>query len=668
MTPEWDPTVARSLEARVERLEQTMAVLSAQVEGMRAEIAGGRAAAAPSISARATASVAGAPSGGGRTRDRRVLSRPRYLGESLDVERLLGRYGMLGIAVLAAAAAVGTFLSWAISHGYLTLSPPARIVVGLAFAAGVGVWGVRLRRSERSFGSSLLGLSLVIVLVCAYAAGRGLAVVPEWLAFAGAMLVSWALAVFARSEDDEPLWCVAFAGAAITPFVTSSGKGNLYGLVAYAASALIAASFAIGARAWVIAWRVFYAAAALLVITGASVSRGHGLPGFLVAFGLPIAAAVGGVLPFAPRARTRAALRWMWILAAAVGFVSPGGRSVAVPVAIALLAAAALWLAIADWLGAVEQSSLFEANRDRVGLLDWIDAAVIPLALCFQAAAAIEPVASTVIAYAIGAAVFITFAWRRPPSVARDAAACGFLVMAAAALNASHLEKPTGIGLALLAVALGALVLHRVRPSATWVAGSALAFVLAAGTSAGALYDRPAYTQHPFATEPSFLALCVTLALWLVSRYRGQLADAMAIARSVRGTRVLASDRDLGRTIVVVAPWAWGFAWGYVELSMAFSRSTATLLLVIYFAACAVAGVAVGHTRQSAGARKTGLALALLAAATAVYGATSFFAVGVRVLGYLVTSAFLLGIAYWYRRPGQAGGVANSPATPPETT
>ena len=240
--------------------------------------------------------------------------------------------------------------------------------------------------------------------------------------------------------------------------------------------------------------------------------------------------------------------------------------------------------------------------------------------------------------------------------------------MVAAGVNAAHLETPTGVALALLAVALGALVLHSVRPSMTWVAGSGLAFVLAAGTSAGALYDRPAYTQQPFATEPSFTALCLTLALWLVSRYRGQLTDAMAIARSVRGSPVLASDRDLGRTIVVVAPWAWGFVWGYLELSIAFSRSTSMLLLVVYFAACAVAGVAVGHTRQSAGTRKTGLALALLAAATAVYGATSFFAVGVRVLGYLVTSAFLLGIAYWYRRPGQVSGVAAESATPPETT
>jgi hypothetical protein len=183
--------------------------------------------------------------------------------------------------------------------------------------------------------------------------------------------------------------------------------------------------------------------------------------------------------------------------------------------------------------------------------------------------------------------------------------------------------------------------------------------------SATALLDRPAYTQPPFSTEASFTALCVTIALGLVSRFRAQLADAMSVARSVRGTPRYASGRELGSAAVVAAPWAWAFVWGYLELSMAFSRSTSTLLLVVYFAACAVAGVAIGHTRGSAATRKAGLGLALLAAATAVYGASSYFEVGVRVLAYLVTSAFLLGIAYWYRRPGQVG-VAAEAATPPE--
>lgn len=75
---------------------------------------------------------------------------------------------------------------------------------------------------------------------------------------------------------------------------------------------------------------------------------------------------------------------------------------------------------------------------------------------------------------------------------------------------------------------------------------------------------------------------------------------------------------------------------------------------MIYFAVTAIAAVAVGHLRNSARNRQIGLALALAAAATSGHGAATYFDVGARVLAYLITSAFLLAIAYWYRRRGAA--------------
>ena len=646
MTGDADPKIA-SLESRIDRLERSVIALSQDIAAIRETLAARSAPARPLdkpdvIPLRPKA----APP-----------RRARVLGEGLDLERLLGRYGMLGIAVLAAAAAVGTFLSWAISRGYLTLPPAARIVVGLLFAAGIAAWGLRLRRRERSFGSSLLGLALVVVLVCAYAAGPGLAVIPEWLAFGGAIVVSWALAVFARRENDEPLWCVAFGGAAIAPFVTSSGKGNIYGLVVYAASVLIAACYAIGPRPWNIAWRVFFAAATLLTTTAATVSRSHGLSGFLFALALPVAAALGGVLPFAPSSRQRAALRWLWILAGVTTFAAPVGRAVAPIVGAALFATFVAWLVVLDWMSNVEQSSVFEANRGRTSRLDWIDAAALPLLLALRTTFALREILPIGAAYSVEVFGLLLFSWRRTLSATRDAAVAALLILAVAALYALHPEAPTAEVVGILALALGALALHSARPSMTWVAGSVVLIVNAGAVATLALLNRSAYTFPPFATEPSLAALCVTIALVVVSRARTRLRAAMDAVRSSR-------DSDLGRLIVVVAPWAWAFGWGFLELAMAFSKSTSTLLLVVYFAACAVFGVALGHRRQSAGVRKTGLALALVSAGTAVYGATSFFVVGMRVLAYLVISAFLLGIAYWYRRPGTERPVAEATATP----
>jgi hypothetical protein len=212
------------------------------------------------------------------------------------------------------------------------------------------------------------------------------------------------------------------------------------------------------------------------------------------------------------------------------------------------------------------------------------------------------------------------------------------------------LEEPTGRLLALLGVGAAALVVNKARPSGSWIAASVVATVIAASFSLFALVLRPSYTYMPFTGEPSLTAAWVTLFLTLVARFRGWIADAARPIVAERANQGDAADLSFVRRLARLAPWAWAFTWVLIELGKAFSRSTSTLLLVIYFAATAVAAVAVGHIGRSPELRQLGLALALLAAATAVYGATTYFDVGARVLAYLITSAFLLGIAYWYRR------------------
>ena len=85
---------------------------------------------------------------------------------------------------------------------------------------------------------------------------------------------------------------------------------------------------------------------------------------------------------------------------------------------------------------------------------------------------------------------------------------------------------------------------------------------------------------------------------------------------------------------------------------MAFSPSTSTLLLVVWYAVTAVVCVGVGRAKSPSRLRQLGLVLAVVTAVTALYGASTYFETGARITAYLVTAAFLLGIAYWYRRPG----------------
>ena len=560
---------------------------------------------------------------------------------------------MLAIAVLAAVLAVGTFLSWAYSNGYLHLSPPMRVAIGMAFAAALGTWGFRLRKRERSFGSTILALALVIVQVCAYAAGPAFNLVPSWVAFAGTALISWILAFFAHVENDEPLWCVGFGGAAIAPFVTSDGSDRVYALLIYGLITLLPACFAISQRAWPVAWRVFYAASALFSLSAAEVGYRTTTAAMLCAFAVPFVIAAAGGVPFAPEERKRAALRWLALLGALASIRSQVYfDSRAWSVAAVLLSAALLWLFLLDHQSHLPQSSLWSRTREMPRLLNWIDIAFIPLLISYEAADALRNHGYPLAVYVSGALAFLAFAWRRSVNSMRDAAAFACTVMAAAVLLIVPLEDPLGRLTAFVGLALAAFAAHRAKPSVSWLFGGIALLIACAISSISVMVDRTAYGFTPFVTEASVTAVVVLAGLVCVARFWHVLRSATRTAMGDRPEWTYAANAKLLVRGVSLAPWIWAFIWGTVELSMSYSASTSTLLLVTYFAATAVGCVGAGRVKHSARLRQVGLGLALVATATAFYGATTYFDIAARILAYLVTSAFLLGIAYWYRQTG----------------
>jgi hypothetical protein len=248
----------------------------------------------------------------------------------------------------------------------------------------------------------------------------------------------------------------------------------------------------------------------------------------------------------------------------------------------------------------------------------------------------------------------VIFAWRRGVGAQRDGAAFAATVMAMATVAALELEEPTGNIAAFAFVGLAALAMHVYRPSRSWLFMGFVALAGAALRSANALLERPIYHEAPFLSEASGAALVVAVALVVPARWWPalRLATRASIGPRPEWTYVVTLKRIMRG--VTFAPWAWVFVWWFIELATAYSASASTLLLVTYFAAVAVACVAAGRARRSARLRQLGLALAVIAAATAVYGAHAYFDFGARIVAYLVTSAFLLGIAYWYRRRGPA--------------
>jgi len=560
-----------------------------------------------------------------RARPARSERKPR-----LDPEVLLGRYGMLALAAILVLAAAGMFLSWAAAKGWL--GPSVRVALGLASAAGLASWGIRVRGRHRPFGDSLLGIALATAHVCAWAAGPALRLVPAPVALALSAVASVGLAAFALRERDEPLWCIGFGGAALAPFVTSTGAGTAPMLAGYAAAVLVAGGSALGARPWRIGSRVFGAAAALFTFALAWMPEAQHGPWFALA--LPVTVAAAAALPFAQGDTLRPRLRTLGLLAAVASLRSVFTSDLPAWAASAGVAAAGLaWLALLDRADTDPPGLLLDGIGDAPSeLCDWVDGGLLPAAYLGLLLASLDrdPVRAGAAA-GLAAVLLLACAARRAESPLRDALAA---VSWAAAVIVTVVElrrSPVGAAAAVAWVSVLAALVGRAVPSSTWrwapfaSLGGATAWIL------GLLTVRPAYQYVPFATRESAAALAIAIA-WIAA---------------IRLSRAAWARAGAG---------AFLFLWFHQELAFAASRSASMLLLVTYYAVCSAVSVGFGRARDLVRLRRIGLLLALAASALAILGAFQLAQAAARIGACLVASAFLLGIAWWYRHPAAPGG------------
>ncbi len=623
-----------ALLARLAALEQTLHRVQQELAQVRAQVTGGAPAEPlralrPDPAAEATAPFAPA---GERVVQAITARRAPPRGTSapprrVDLETLVGRYGMLALATVLALAAAGTFVGWAIRHGLL--APPVRVLVGLIAAAALAVWGLRLRRSERSFGDSILGLSLAITHVCSWAAGPSLHLIPPLAALVLCAAASVALAAFALVEGDEPLWCVGFGGAALAPFVTSTGQGTAPMLAAYGAAVLIAGGSALGSRPWTISARVFGAAAALF--TFSLIAMPLSQRSAELAMALPFVAGAFGVVPFARGAILRPRLRTLGVLAAAAAVRLVTARGAEGP-------GSAIWAAVAGvlWLAALER---FEAEPPGtvidgfagIGpeLPEWIDGGLIPAAFALAIGLSLDFSHAVTAGWGLAATALALSASRREEGPLRDALALVSFLCA----NGAVLLAVQSSGTAAVAATAGNAVLftllERPVPNRSWRWGPSVALTLAGATALVLLARRPSYEYTPFFTGESFAAAAICAASALAA---------------------VLSRNDASKT----APWVFGFLWVNVELAWAVNPALATLLVVTWYAGTSVACVGRGRARARPKWRHLGLGLGIAAAVLALRAAWGFDSTATRIAAYLVVSGFLLGIAWWYRRPGAA--------------
>lgn len=548
----------------------------------------------------------------------------------VDLESLIGRYGTLVLATVSALAAVGTFLGWAIANGML--GPTQRIALGLIVAAALAVGGIRLRRRERSFGASLLGLSLAIMHVCAWGAGPSLHLVPDWGAFAFAAVASIALAVFAHAEMDEPLWSVGFTGAAVAPFVASSGRANLFLLAAYGTAVLSTAGYAMNARRWTVAGRLFLLASALYV---AALATGFEKDfGPLLAMWFPLGIALLGVIPWIAGLARSERLRALGTLAGAaalrtgLGLDSPmSHRATATLIATAGL----VWLAIVDRTHTARVAPPEGMRRLYEG--DWLDGGVLPLAFAAAGVMALDASArGSGIAMAAASAILFVAVMRFPQGGLRDASVFAMVLCALIATLLIERAHPLWITTTIAVLSALCFAANVVWRSASWTTLALIGFAWCIVASLSHLGARVPYGYSPFMTTASAVSVVLVVALLAAARFASY-------------------DATLSR-LMRAAVLVWIFAWVHQEIIFAFNPTAAMLLRVTYYASTSVLSVGAGRARGDALLRHVGLGLAVLAAATALYGARRLDAIAARIGADLVAAVFLLAIAYWYRKPG----------------
>lgn len=553
-----------------------------------------------------------------------------WLPKHVDLESLVGRYGTLVLATVSALAAVGTFLGWAIANGML--GPSQRIALGLIVATGLTVGGLRLRKRERSFGASLLGLALAITHVCAWGAGPSLHLVPDWGAFLLAAFASIALAVFAHREDDEPLWSVGFSGAAIAPFVTASGRSDLLLLTAYGIAVLGSSGYAMGARRWVVAGRLFLLAAALYT---AALATGFERDfGPLLAMALPLVVAIVGVIPWIGGWERRDRLRALGALATVAAVRSGMGMNLPLDkqtIAAIIAAAGLVWLILVDRTHAVADHPASATRRLYEG--DWLDGAVLPIGFVAAAVMALDASArGSGLAMGVAAIVLLIAVMRFPQDSLRDAAVFATVLSGLIALLLLQRGHPLLLTASIAAVSALCFGANLVWRSVSWTTLGMLGLAWSVLAALGQLTARTSYQYAPFGTAASAVAAAVLaciLAAWRLARSEPQL-----------------------ELVLRASAAAWAFLWVHQEIAFAINQTVATLFRVTYYAVTSVAAVGLGRARQAPLLRHIGLALAVLAAGTALYGARNLDAIGARIGADLVAAVFLLGIAYWYRRPG----------------
>ncbi len=148
-----------------------------------------------------------------------------------DKEVSQGEFWLNKIGIVLLLLGLGFLFKYSIDQDWVT--PLVRVSFGLVLAVGLVGLGMRLPQSKRVLGQVLMGGGIAAFYITGYAAFQLYHLIPHYLAFSfmvGVTLLSFYLALY---QNEPPMALVAVIGALGTPFILSTGSGNIPGLIIY---------------------------------------------------------------------------------------------------------------------------------------------------------------------------------------------------------------------------------------------------------------------------------------------------------------------------------------------------------------------------------------------------------------------------------------------------
>ena len=239
------PPDSNSTEARLQRLEETVAKLERLVAALGRTAAGSEApGSAPSPAASGTIASPDAPPVV-RTRAPHRPSGPSVWS------RLVARgpqFWISRIGIALVLLAVVFLFDYAIDRGWLT--PPIRVALGIALGACLAAVGLRVQRSERWFSQLMFGGASATWYITGFAAYQLLHVVSHPVAFAFMVLVTVFTFLMGIRESEPVLGVLGAIGGFGTPFLLYTEPGSIPALTLYTCLVLLGSSGIYLRRGW----------------------------------------------------------------------------------------------------------------------------------------------------------------------------------------------------------------------------------------------------------------------------------------------------------------------------------------------------------------------------------------------------------------------------------